>query len=219
MQVVTTPSLAVAPAPLWRSSPARTVRLVSGLTVFGVGDALIVRSSLGNSPWTVFAEGLSLQTPLTIGGASILIGLVLFAIWVPLRVRPGLGTVLNVFLIGLAIDATLLVVGEPSGLAVRVALLLGGIGLVGVGSGLYLGTHHGPGPRDGLMTGLHRATGKPIAVIRGLIEISALTVGAALGGTLGLGTLAFALLIGPAVQVGLALDERIWTRGVSDPTG
>ena len=109
----------VVPAPLWRTSPARLVRLVVGLTVFGVGDALIVRSALGNSPWTVFAEGLSLHSPLSIGGASILIGLVLFAIWVPLRVRPGLGTVLNVFLIGLAIDATLAVTAEPSSLLVR----------------------------------------------------------------------------------------------------
>ena len=203
--------------PLWRSSRHRVARLVVGLTIFGIGDALIVRSALGNSPWTVFAEGLSVQTPMTIGQASIAIGLGLFALWVPLRVRPGLGTLMNVFLIGLAIDATLAVVPPPEGVAVRVALLLGGIATVGLGSGLYLGTQHGPGPRDGLMTGLHRATGWPIAPIRGLIEVSALTIGWLLGGTLGLGTLAFALLIGPAVQAGLAIDRWLW-RGLSDPS-
>ncbi len=178
-----------------------------------MGEALIVRSAVGNSPWTVFAEGVSLQTPMSIGMATILTGLVLFGIWVPLRVRPGLGTVLNAVLIGVAIDVTLLLVGEPEALGWRIALLLGGIGTVGVGSGLYLGTSHGPGPRDGLMTGLHRVSGRPIALVRAVIELSALGIGWLLGGTLGLGTIAFALMIGPAVQAGIALDQRLWGRG------
>lgn len=196
--------------PLWRTSPARVVRLIVGLWVFGTGDALIVRSALGNSPWTVFAEGLSIQTPMSIGAATIVTGLALFAIWVPLHVRPGLGTLLNAILIGVAIDVTLLLVEEPRSLAVRVVLLLGGIAAVGIGSGLYLGTAHGPGPRDGLMTGLHRRTGRPIALVRALIELSALVTGWLLGGTLGLGTVAFALLIGPSVQAGIALDRHVW---------
>lgn len=200
------------PLPLWRTSPLRVVRLVVGLWVFGAGEALIVRSALGNSPWTVFAEGVSLQTPLTIGQATILTGLVIFLAWIPLHVRPGLGTLCNAFLIGIALDATLLMTPEPGALVARVALLLGGIAVVGFGSGLYLGTSHGPGPRDGLMTGLHRATGKPIALVRVLIEVSALAVGWALGGTLGIGTVAFAVLVGPAVQAGIALDRRIWHR-------
>lgn len=201
-----------APLPLWRTSPSRVVRLVVGLWVFGAGEALIVRSALGNSPWTVFAEGVSLQTPLSIGAATILTGLVLFGAWVPLRVRPGLGTVLNAVLIGIALDVTLLMVAEPVSVAARIALLLGGIAVVGLGSGLYLGTAHGPGPRDGLMTGLHRATGKPIALVRVLIEVTALVIGWLLGGTLGVGTVAFAVLIGPAVQAGIALDRRVWHR-------
>lgn len=187
----------------------RLLRLIIGLWIFGVGDAMIVLSGLGNSPWTVLAEGLAVNTRMTIGLASIVVGAVLFAIWVPLRVRPGLGTVLNVFLIGIAIDVTLATVAEPHTLPWRIAVLLGGVATIGLGSGLYLGTRHGPGPRDGLMTGLHRATGWPIAVIRGLIEAVALTMGWLLGGTLGIGTLVFALLIGPAVHAGLVVDDKI----------
>lgn len=202
-------AVVITPISLWRTDPVRVLRLVIGLWLFGTGDALIVLSGLGNSPWTVLAEGLALQTPTTIGGASIVIGAVLFLIWIPLRVRPGLGTLLNVFLIGIAIDVTLALVVEPQIMLWRVVALLGGVATIGLGSGLYLGTRHGPGPRDGLMTGLHRATGRPIAAIRALIELTALTLGWVLGGTLGLGTLVFALLIGPAVQAGLAIDRRI----------
>ncbi|CAN5140037.1 membrane protein [soil metagenome] len=200
------------PQPLWRTSPTRLLRLVAGLWIFGMGEGLIVLSALGNSPWTVFAEGISVQTPLSIGVATILTGFVIFVAWVPLKVRPGLGTLLNAVLIGVSLDATLHLVHQPDGLVLRGLLLAGGIAVVGVGSGLYLGTAHGPGPRDGLMTGLHRTTRRPIALVRGLIEISALTVGWLLGGTLGLGTVAFAVLIGPAVQAGLALDRRLWHR-------
>ncbi|WP_370326139.1 YitT family protein [Euzebya sp.] len=205
---------AVPPLPLWRTSPARVARLVVGLWVFGTGDALLVASQLGNSPWTVFAEGLSLHTPLTIGASTIVISLAIFAIWVPLRVRPGLGTVLNVIVIGIAIDVTLLLVDTPGSLIARGLLLGGGIALIGAGSGLYLGTAHGPGPRDGLMTGLHRATGRPVSLVRGAIEVTALTIGWLLGGTLGIGTVTFALLIGPAVQLGLAADAR-WRAAAS----
>lgn len=187
----------------WRTSPRRLARLVTGLWLFGTGDALIVQAALGNAPWTVLAQGVSLHTPLTIGAATLAIGVVVLLGWIPLRERPGLGTVLNVLVIGLAIDVMRVVVPEPAALLPRVLMLLAGTVLVGQGSGLYLTAALGPGPRDGLMTGIHRRTGVPIAVVRGGIELAALTTGWLLGGTVGLGTVAFALLIGPSVQFGL----------------
>jgi uncharacterized protein len=190
---------------LWRPGPGRLLRLVLGLACFGAGEGLVVVSALGNSPWTVFAEGVSVQTPLSVGLATIATSFLVLLLWVPLGVRPGLGTVMNALLVGAFIDLTLLAVGDPSGLAVRSALLLGGIAMVGLGSGLYLGASLGPGPRDGLMTGLHARTGLPIAPVRGGIEVTALVAGALLGGTFGVGTLAFAVLIGPAVALGIRL--------------
>jgi uncharacterized membrane protein YczE len=150
----------------------------------------------------VFAEGVSVQTPLSIGAATVATSFVVLLIWIPLRERPGLGTVANAIVVGLVIDLTLAVL-DTGPLALRIAELLGGIALVGVGSAIYLGAALGPGPRDGLMTGLHRITGRPIALLRGAIEVTALVVGALLGGTVGVGTVAFALLVGPAVQTAL----------------
>ena len=184
----------------WRPSPARLVKLLAGLWVFGIGEALLVASELGNSPWTVLAQGLARQTALGVGGATIVVSAVVLAAWFPLRQRPGLGTVLNAILIGIAIDATLAVLPEHFDLAVRWLFVATGIGLVAVGSGLYLTSHLGPGPRDGLMTGLHRRTGRSLRLVRVCLELSAVAVGFALGGTVGAGTVAFALLIGPAVQ-------------------
>lgn len=196
----------------WRPTPRRALRLLLGLALFGAGEALVVASELGNSPWTVFAEGVSRQTPLTIGTATVVTSFVILLLWIPLDVRPGLGTVANALLIGLFIDLTLALVGEPGGAVARAAVLLGGIGLVGVGSGLYLGAALGPGPRDGLMNGLHRRTGVAIAPVRAGIEITALLIGLLLGGTAGIGTVAFAVLIGPAVALGLRLlPERVVT--------
>jgi uncharacterized membrane protein YczE len=186
----------------WRASPARLARLMAGLVLFGVGEGLVVVSELGNSPWTVFAEGVAVQTPLSIGAATVATSFAVLLLWIPLRERPGLGTIANAVVVGVVIDVVVALVGRAP-LGVRVAELLGGIALVGIGSGFYLGAALGPGPRDGLMTGLHRLTRRPIALIRGLIEVTALAVGALLGGTIGLGTVAFALLIGPAVQTGL----------------
>jgi len=182
-------------------------RLIAGLLLFGAGEALVVNATLGNSPWTVFAEGISLQTPLSVGVATVVVSFVLLLAWIPLHERPGLGTLLNAILVGIALDVVLLVL-EPVSLALRVLELLGGVALVGLGSGLYLGAALGPGPRDGLMTGLHRVTGRPIALIRALIELSALGAGALLGGTVGIGTVAFALLVGPAVAAGIRLTTR-----------
>jgi uncharacterized membrane protein YczE len=194
-----------APASRWRASPRRLAALLFGLAVFGAGDACLVASELGNSPWTVFAEGVSVQTPLSVGAATVVTSFVLLLLWIPLRQRPGLGTIANAIVVGLAIDATLLVLPDQAPLAVRWVELLGGIALVAVGSAFYLGAALGPGPRDGLMAGLHRVTGRPVALVRGCIEVSALLAGALLGGTLGVGTVAFALLIGPAVARALRL--------------
>ena len=171
----------------------------------------MVAAGLGNSPWTVLAEGLALHTPLGVGGATIAIsGLVLLA-WIPLRQRPGLGTVANAIVIGWVLGAVLLAIGDFGGAMTRAAGLLGGIALVGLGSGFYLGAAMGPGPRDGLMTGLHRRTGQPVAGVRAAIELSVVGIGAALGGTVGLGTLAFAVLVGPAVAVGLHVISAVPT--------
>ena len=169
-----------------------------------------MHARLGNSPWVVLSEGVAKHTPLAIGGATVAISFVVLALWFPLRQRPGLGTVLNAIVIGVAIDAMLPVFPGPGGLVGRFAYVAAGIALVGLGSGLYLTSRLGPGPRDGLMTGLHFRTGRSLRVVRTGIEGTALVIGALLGGKVGIGTVAFALLIGPAVQAGVkALGGRI----------
>ena len=193
------------PLSRWRASPRRLASLLFGLCVFGFGEALLLASELGNSPWTVFAEGVSKQTPLTVGGATVATSFAILLLWIPLRQRPGLGTIANAVVIGVAIDAALAVLPDDAVLSARIAEVAVGILLVAVGSAFYLGAALGPGPRDGLMTGLHRATGRSVALIRTGIELTALTVGIVLGGTFGPGTIAFALLIGPAVARALRL--------------
>jgi uncharacterized membrane protein YczE len=174
-----------------------------GLVIFGVGEALLIASELGNSPWTVFAEGLEKQTPLSVGAATVLTSFVILLLWIPLRQRPGLGTISNAIVVGVAIDAALTVLPEDAALGPRIAEVVLGIALVALGSAFYLGAALGPGPRDGLMTGLHRLSGRSVAGLRTAIEISALLVGIVLGGTFGPGTIAFALLIGAAVALSL----------------
>ncbi len=191
------------PPALWWAPPRRLARLIVGLWLFGTGEALVIAAALGNSPWTVFAEGVSEHTPLSIGAATIATSAVILLVWTQLDVRPGLGTIANAVLVGIAIDVTLAYVGDPSGYLLRAAVVLAGIVVVGIGSGLYLGSRLGPGPRDGLMVGLHARTGRPVALLRMGIEVSALAAGVVLGGTVGVGTLAFALLIGPAVATGM----------------
>ncbi len=200
-----------APASRWRASPRRLTALALGLVLFGAGEGLVVAAGLGNSPWTVLAEGLALHTPLGVGSATVVIsGLVLLA-WIPLRQRPGLGTVANAIVVGWVLGLVLLAIGDLTAAPLRWIGLLGGIALVGVGSGFYLGAALGPGPRDGLMTGLHRRTGRPVGGVRAAIELSAVAVGAVLGGTVGLGTLLFAVLVGPAVAVGLRVLSPVPT--------
>ena len=189
----------------WLASPRRLLRLTCGLWLFGVGEALLIASGLGNSPWTVLAEGVSRQTPLSIGAATILISVTVMLLWIPLRQRPGTGTIANAIVIGVSIDVSLALLGRHHPLAVDIAFLLLGVAVVALGSALYLGAYLGPGPRDGLMTGLHRRTGRSIAAIRTTLEVAAATIGFALGGTFGIGTICFALAIGPAVAIALKL--------------
>ena len=171
-----------------------------GLVLCGVGLSLLVRAELGLDPWDVLHQGVSDRTGIPIGTVSILTGAVVLLAWIPLRERIGLGTMLNVLLIGLTIDATLSVLEAPTSLVVRVTFLLLGILLFAVGSGFYIGAGLGPGPRDGLMTSIHHR-GHSIRVVRTSIELVVLAAGWALGGTVGIGTVLFAVSIGPLVHV------------------
>jgi uncharacterized membrane protein YczE len=207
-------------AGLWRPTPRRLAQVVFGLTLFGTGEGLVVGSELGNSPWSVFAEGLEVQTPLTIGAATLLISTVVMLCWIPLGERRlGLGTLLNALIISAMIDVTLWWLPTLHATGVRWVALLGGIALVGVGSGLYLTAALGPGPRDGLMTGIHARTGWPIFAVRTGIESTAVAIGWVLGGTVGVGSLLFAMLVGPAVATALAISSRSAPAGAPSPTG
>jgi uncharacterized membrane protein YczE len=177
------------------------VQLYVGLALYGASSALLVVSGLGLEPWNVLHQGLAELTGLTIGVVSIIVGAAVLLLWIPLRQRPGLGTVSNVFMVGLAMDGTLALVPEAHGLAVRIPLLLAGIVLNGAATGLYISANFGPGPRDGLMTGLHRRTGRSIRLIRTALEVMVVATGFALGGTVGIGTLLYALAIGPLAQL------------------
>lgn len=189
--------------------PLQAASLVAGLWLFGTGEAMIVSAALGNSPWVVFAQGLATRTHLSIGVMTNLIGAVVLLGWIPLRQRPGLGTVLNVLLIGIALDVTLTYLSTPDGLPARVAMCVGGILVVAVGSGLYLRCALGPGPRDGLMTGIARVSGWPLGAARALVEIAVLTVGWLLGGVAGIGTVLFAAFIGPSVHTAVRLLSQV----------
>ncbi|MET8576374.1 hypothetical protein [Streptomyces sp. NPDC005012] len=183
----------------------RLVQLYLGLALFGVSTALLLRAELGLEPWGVLNQGVSELTGLTVGVVSILIGALVLLLWIPLRQRPGLGTVSNVFVVGLTMDATLYLVPETGALSARWFLLLTGLVLNGAASGLYIAAGFGPGPRDGLMTGLHARTGRSIRLMRTAIEVVVVVTGFLLGGTVGVGTLLYALAIGPLVQFFLRL--------------
>ncbi|MEU7650110.1 YczE/YyaS/YitT family protein [Streptomyces huasconensis] len=178
----------------------RLVQLYAGLTLYGASSALMVEAGLGPEPWNVLNQGLSELTGLSIGAVSIVVGAAVLLLWVPLRQRPGLGTVSNVIVCGVAMDATLALLPDAHALAVRVPLLVTGVLLNGVATGLYITAAFGPGPRDGLMTGLHRRTGRSIRLIRTSIEATVVATGFVLGGTVGVGTVLYALSIGPLAQ-------------------
>jgi uncharacterized membrane protein YczE len=181
--------------------PRRLVQLAVGLVLYGFSMGLLVRSTLGLDPWDVFHEGISKRTDLTFGGVVIVVGLLVLLLWVPLRQLPGLGTIANAVVIGVATDVTLSLVEAPSALAPRTVFLVSGVVLNGLAGALYIGAQLGPGPRDGLMTGLVRRTGWSVRVVRTALELTVLTVGFLLGGTVGLGTVLYALGIGPLLQV------------------
>lgn len=189
----------------WRLRPGTVVVLLAGLWLFGTGEALLVASRLGNTPWTVLAQGVSRHSALSIGAATFAISLVVLLAWIPLRERPGFGTLTNAVVIAVAIDVMLRVLPQPHAEAGRLTEVLGAIVSIGAGSGLYLTTWLGPGPRDGWMTGLARRTGFPIASVRLSIELTALVTGWFLGGRVGLGTVVFALTIGYAVSLSMSL--------------
>jgi len=171
-----------------------------GLLVCGLGIALIVAGDIGLAPWDVMHDGISELTGMPIGTAIIVVGFALLLAWIPLRVRPGIGTILNAIEIGLAVDLLLPHLPEPDHVALRTALMVTGVVMFGAGTGLYIGAGLGPGPRDGLMTGLAARTGYSIRLVRTALELAVLLGGWVLGGTPGVGTAVFALTIGPIVQ-------------------
>jgi uncharacterized membrane protein YczE len=196
-------------------SAARLIQLVGGLLLFGVSLALLVRSRLGLDPWDVFHQGLAIRSGIPIGTVSILAGAVVLLLWIPLGQRPGIGTIANVILVGLALDATLVMMPVPTDPGVRWAFLIVGIVLNGIATGAYIGAALGPGPRDGLMVGLANR-GHSLRVVRTAIELTVLVVGWLLGGTVGVGTVLFAVAIGPIVHVTLpALTRRPRSRANS----
>jgi uncharacterized membrane protein YczE len=179
----------------------RLVQLYVGLILFGFSVALVVRSSLGNAPWDVLHEGLARNSDIGTGTWAIIVSGFVLLLWIPLRQRPGLGTISNAIVVGLVMDVTFALIAEPGALGVRLAFLLGGVLLNGMATGMYIGARFGPGPRDGLMTGLAARGAGSIRVVRTGIEVVVLATGALLGGTLGFGTVVYALGIGPLAQI------------------
>ncbi len=182
-----------------RIAVRRWAQLLLGLFLFGVAVAMMIRAEIGLDPWTVFAQGLEKQTGISIGIIVVLIGFGVLLLWIPLRQRPGIGTVANVLLIGPVMDLSLPFIATPDELWARILLFAGGIVLLAIATGLYIGARFGPGPRDGLMTGAHARFGWAVWKVRTGVEVTVLAIGWLLGGTVGFGTVAFALLIGPLV--------------------
>ena len=196
--------------PLNKRPKAFTViMLVIGLFLFGLGEAILIASDSGVSPWTVLAQGISKMTNVSIGEATFLISISILLFWIPLRQIPGIGTILNVIIIASAIDLTLPYLPHPENFLLKILQASLGILVVGIGSGIYLSCNLGPGPRDGLMVGLQQITNKSIPIIRTFIELSAVISGWLLGGIVGVGTILFVFGIGPCVGMGLTLVEKL----------
>ena len=185
--------------------------LIFGLIIFGFGEGLLILSTTGNSPWSVLAEGISKNSKLSIGAATFLVSVSVLFLWIFLKQKPGLGTIFNIIIISGMIDVTLYFFDPPSSNILKYLLAIFSVMLVGIGSGIYLVANLGPGPRDGLMTGLTKMTNLPIALVRACLEISVVIVGWYLGGTLGVGTLIFAFGIGPCVAFGLFIVNKIFS--------
>lgn len=188
--------------------PVRLVQLFVGLILFGAGCAVMVRAEIGLDPWTIFAQGLSLQTGVGIGWITNIVGFLVLLLWIPLRQKPGIGTIANILLVGTSMQVTLGALPSVHGFWLQLAVFVGGMLLVAVASGMYIGADFGPGPRDGLMTGLNSRLGWPIWAARLGVEASVLVAGWLLGGTVGLGTVIFAVCIGPLVHAALPLFDR-----------
>jgi uncharacterized membrane protein YczE len=185
----------------------RVAQLLLGLFLYGIALALLIRATLGVGPWDVFALGIANHLPMTYGTATVVVSGIVLLLWVPLRQRPGIGTLLNGLLVGPAADLGLLLIPAPAELWAQALLLVGSITLLAIATGVYIAPQLGPGPRDGLMTGLVRVTGWPIWIVRTLIEGSALLVGWLLGGPVGIGTVIFAFGVGPLIGVFLPFFE------------
>ena len=184
--------------------------LILGLILFGLGEGLLIVSNSGASPWSVLAQGISLNINLSIGTTTFLVSVFVLILWIPLKQKPGIGTILNAIIISIMIDVCIKFVPTPENYLYQIILAVLAVLTVGLGGGIYLVANLGPGPRDGLMVGLQKKTNLPIAAVRALLEISAVSIGWFLGGTVGIGTLLFAFGIGPAVALGLFLTGKIF---------
>ena len=184
--------------------------LCFGLTLFGLGEGLLIVSAMGNSPWTVLAEGIHLDVGFSIGLITVFISIVVLLFWLPLKQKPGIGTILNALIIGLMIDVCIKFVPTPENYISQIVLAIIAVLTVGLGGGIYLVANLGPGPRDGLMIGLQKKTNLPIAVVRAFLEITVMSIGWYLGGTVGVGTLLFAFGIGPAVALSLFIVGKFF---------
>ncbi len=193
----------------WDLSPLRVFILFFGLAIFGLGDSLFIQAGIGNAPWTVFAEGLTYKTGMSIGFATFVISVFVLLLWIPLRERPGFGTLANIVLIASFIEIGTHLFPVANSFAVGILYNFIGISLVGIGSALYITCGLGPGPRDGAMTGLHYRTGVREGRVRMAIEITVLVIGFLMGGTVGVGTALFALLIGQSVAISLGILARL----------
>ena len=184
------------------------IYLIIGLVLFGLGEALLVTASIGVSPWTVLAQGISIKSDYSIGLTTFIVSISVLVLWIPLKQKPGIGTILNTIIVSVVLDVSLPYLPKPELLFFQILQVFIGVAIVGLGSGLYLISNLGPGPRDGLMTGLQKLTNFPIALIRTMIELSAVVCGWYLGGVVGIGTIVFALGIGPSVSAGLFVVSR-----------
>tara|TARA_B100001167_G_scaffold10036_1_gene5492 strand:- start:1946 stop:2557 length:612 start_codon:yes stop_codon:yes gene_type:complete len=189
------------------------VILLVGLWIFGTGDAILIAAGIGNTPWTVLAEGIAKNIDRSVGQATFLVSVAVLFLWIPLKEKPGIGTILNAIVIAAAIEVMVPRLPTPDSFEIALLQVLAGVLLIGIGSGLYLTANLGPGPRDGWMTGLQKASGIPIGRVRGAIEVSVLALGWLLGGTFWVGTILFAVLIGPVVAICLNIAGRLGQPG------
>ena len=200
--------------------PRRLTQLALGLALYGLTLAMMIRAVLGNAPWDVLHQGMAIHLPISLGTAVIVMSVVVLLFWIPLREPPGLGTIANAIAVGLATDLALALLPAPEPMWQRAVLMVGGLALNGLATALYIGSQFGPGPRDGLMTGLHRRTGVSIRVVRTALEVIVVVAGWLLGGVVGVGTVLYAVGIGPLVQLMLPwciveLPDQL-SSGVSD---